>query len=75
MRAYTLVLSILLTSIPGLGTAQNRSTGKGQGAIVIRDDAPLYADATGDTVKLKTNAGDWVAGITTLGGIVMRTEG
>jgi hypothetical protein len=56
------VLAILLFA-PSLLLAQGRG-GKGQGAIVLRDDAPVYAHSKGDEVEWKMKRGDAVAGIT-----------
>lgn len=35
---------------------------RGQGGVVIRDDAPVYADSTGDKVEWKLKRGEAVAG-------------
>ena len=41
--------------------------GKGQGAIVIRDDAPVYESSKGPAVEWKLKRGDAVAGYTSNG--------
>jgi hypothetical protein len=54
-----LALLLLLSS-----TAFAQRAPKGQGAVVLRDDAPVYADSKGDKVEWKLKRGDAVAGYT-----------
>ena len=62
-RAILAVAIVFLLVLPSLG--QGGRTGKAQGAVVIREGSPIYADSTGEEVKLTTHKGDWVAGVTT----------
>lgn len=57
------VLGLLL----GVGVSQSAmAQGRGQGAIVIRDDAPVYASDNGDKTEAKASRGYSVAGITVI---------
>ncbi len=58
MPLATLCLAALASPLLAAG-------GRGQGAIVIRDDAPVYADSRGDKVEWKLKRGDAVAGYMT----------
>jgi hypothetical protein len=53
-----LTLTTCLASIPLLGA------GRGQGAIVLHDDAPVYVHSEGDEVEWKMKRGDAVCGLT-----------
>jgi hypothetical protein len=57
---------LLGSAAPKILTAQ----GKGQGAIVIKGDAPVYASDTGDKTEAKAPLGLSVAGITVIMGRV-----
>lgn len=59
-----LVISALLVPTLILGQARG---GKGQGAIVTRDEAPVYESSKGDKMEGKLNRGDAVAGFTANG--------
>lgn len=60
------VLALLSVGLSRPAMAQ----GRGQGAIVIKDDAPVYAHSTGDKIEAKAPRGYAVAGITTIAGTV-----
>jgi len=61
------ILFVVL-SAGALGLALPASgQGKGEGAIVIRDNAPVYRGSTGDKTEATLQRGDFVAGITTAG--------
>lgn len=38
--------------------------GRGEGGIVIRDEAPVYKKSTGDAIQLALKRGDAIAGVT-----------
>ena len=68
--ASAIVCVILICTTSALA---DRNTGKGQGAIVIADEAPVYKDSTGDTLAYflgeegrtkKLVRGDVVGGVT-----------
>jgi hypothetical protein len=61
-----LALTLSWSGIPNTVAAQ----GRGQGAIVIRNDAPVYASDTGDKTEAKAPRGYSVAGITVIMGSV-----
>lgn len=58
MRATLAALSVTLLTLPAF------AAGRGQGAVVLRDDAPVYAESKGDKVEWKLKRGDAVAGYT-----------
>lgn len=41
--------------------------GKGEGGVVLRDEAPVFVHSEGDKVEAKGMRGDYVVGVTTLG--------
>lgn len=59
-----LLLAFLVGGLSETAVAQ----GRGQGAIVINEDAPIYVSSTGDKIEAKAPRGYAVAGITTIGG-------
>ncbi len=62
-RFFGFLLSIgaLASALPASGQ------GKGEGAIVLRDNAPVYRGSTGDKTEATLQRGDFVAGVTTAG--------
>ena len=58
--------AILFLVLAAPAFAQPRA-GKGQGAIVIHDGAPVYANSKGDKVEWKLKRGDAIAGYTANG--------
>lgn len=62
--SLAIALFVIATSTPALGE------GKGQGAIVIRHDAPIYFSDTGGKIEAKAPLGYGVAGITVLLGSI-----
>jgi hypothetical protein len=62
----SLALVFLGTGLSGFAIAE----GRGQGAIVIRDDAPLYASDEGEKIIAKVARGYAVGGITVIMGMV-----
>jgi hypothetical protein len=59
MRKTLAALCLTLFAFPALAAGP-----RGQGAVVIRDDAPVYADSKGDKVEWRLKRGDAVAGYT-----------
>jgi hypothetical protein len=57
MRSKLAALCLTLLAPPLLADG-----GRGQGAIVVRDDTPVYADSKGDKIEWKLKRGDAVAG-------------
>lgn len=60
-EVFFLLTTCLLT------TATVNAAGKGQGAIVIRDKAPVYVHSTGEKTENIGDRGDAVGGVTTMG--------
>jgi hypothetical protein len=65
------VVAIALLLLAAGGSQRATAQGRGQGAIVIRDDAPVYANAKGEKIEAKAPRGYSVAGITTIAGSVI----
>jgi hypothetical protein len=59
MRTTLAAFSLTLLAFPALSAGP-----RGQGAVVIHDDAPIYAGSKGDKVEWKLKRGDAVAGYT-----------
>ena len=57
MKTIVAALSLALLAFPALAAGP-----RGQGGVVIRDDAPVYADSTGDKVEWKLKRGEAVSG-------------
>jgi len=57
------VTSLLLVAASAW-SLQLHAAGRGQGAIVLRDDAPVYAHSEGNEIEWKLKRGDAVAGFT-----------
>jgi hypothetical protein len=57
MRKTLAALCLTLFAFPALAAGP-----RGQGAVVIRDDAPIYAASKGDKIEWKLKRGDAVAG-------------
>jgi hypothetical protein len=65
MKAPRTLVAVLLAPAILIGSTAFAQRGpRGQGAIVIRDDAPVYAHSDGDTVEHRMKKGDPVCGIT-----------
>lgn len=56
-----------IISFAFVGVVTSSAQGKGEGAVVLRDGAPIYAGSTSDKVQATLKKGDAVAGITTSG--------
>lgn len=69
MRKAAMLVSVLLLGA-SLSYGQSRDTGKGQGAIVIRQDAPFYKNSRGPAIHGKMDKGEPVGGVQTLARMV-----
>lgn len=68
MTARTGSLSMVVITLAVAAMAPNSSAqGRGDGGIVVRENAPVYKTSTSDTPEIQLNRGDAVAGITTQG--------
>src|ERR1700682_6348642 len=65
MAKHSWFIAVLALCVAG--TPEALGQGKGQGAIVIRDDAPIYAKSTGSERGDTRMRGDYVVGVTTMG--------